>query len=75
MAVSLESFAGSRSRHSSATYTMQVAHEQAPPQSASMPTTPLRTAPSMIDWPSARSSARSVPSGSSNTILVIRIPF
>src|SRR5215207_2403788 len=50
---------------------MQVAHEQAPPQSASMPTMPLRTAPSMIDCPLAMSMARSVPSGSSKTIFAI----
>src|SRR5258708_16949842 len=54
---------------------MQVAQEQAPPQSASMPATIAFTAPSMIDWPLAMSTARSLPSSSSKVIFAMPLPL
>src|SRR6478609_8812937 len=54
---------------------MQVAQEQAPPQSASMPATIAFTAPSMTDWPPAMSTVCSLPSGSSNVIFAIPVPL
>src|SRR3977135_2179140 len=52
---------------------MHVAQEQAPPQSASIPTTMSLTAPSMIDRPSAISTACSWPPGSSKMIFAITL--
>jgi hypothetical protein len=50
------------SLHASSTCTWQVAHEQAPPHSATIPGTLLRIAVSMTVAPTSASTGRSVPS-------------